>query len=309
MPRLPRFLALLSVLALACSPGVGATEMPPQGVKFDSTAVLQITGRAAAEIRAAYVYPDKGESAAGAIERAAAANSYAAIEDPGQLALRLTSDLQSVIHDAHMRVIRIPLPNQAGSSQAPASPPASKGGFERVDRLRGNIGYIRLARFIPLANFREVANSAMQLVAGSDALIIDMRGNGGGDPASVAYLCGFFFDPARPVQVNDIVWRERGTASFRVDTFWTEPTPVQYLDRPVYILAGPQTFSGGEEFVYDMKVLRRATVVGATTKGGANPAGIFPIGGGLGIVVPTGRAENPVTKSNWEGSGVEPDEQ
>ncbi|WP_051948810.1 S41 family peptidase [Methylosinus sp. PW1] len=306
MAQPARFFFLSLLLGLAHAPEAGAAESLAPDIAFGDDAIRQIVERAATEIRVAYVDPDKGESAARTIENAAAAGDYAAIETPEQLASRLTSDLQAVVPDAHLRVIRLPRPIPDGL-RAPASQPASRSGFERVDRLKGNIGYVRLARFIPLASFKEPANSAMRLLADVDALIVDLRGNGGGDPASVAYLCSFFFDSARPVHVNDLVWRERGTMNFRKDAFWTEPTPVQHFATPLYILAGPQTFSGGEEFVYDMKTLGRAQVIGATTKGGANPGGVLPLGSGLGVFVPSGRAENPITKSNWEGRGVEPD--
>ena len=77
--------------------------------------------------------------------------------------------------------------------------------------------------------------------------------------------------------------------------------------KPVYLLTGPGTFSGGEEFSYDMQVLKLATLYGETTGGGDNPGDTRPVGSGLTIFVPTGRAENPVTKTNWEGTGVKPD--
>jgi hypothetical protein len=103
-----------------------------------------------------------------------------------------------------------------------------------------------------------------------------------------------------------MVWRKSGTDTYNREVFSTSATPVSYR-KPVFLLTGPGTFSGGEEFSYDMQVLKLATLIGETTGGGANPGGDRPLGAGLSIFVPTGRAENPVTKTNWEGVGVKPD--
>jgi len=178
---------------------------------------------------------------------------------------------------------------------------------EGADRLRGNIGYLRIDGFLPIDLLQIVVDPMMEKLKSTDALIIDMRDNLGGHPPAVSYMLGFFFDPDTPVHVNDMVWREPGTNTFRRETFKTPPTPVSYLDKPVLVLTSSATFSGGEEFSYDLQQLKRATLVGETTGGGANPARPWPVGSGLVVVVPIGRAENPVSKTNWEGIGVKPD--
>lgn len=177
-----------------------------------------------------------------------------------------------------------------------------------MKRLDGNIGYAHLARFVPPDVFNPAADDTMRSVSDTAALIIDMRDNGGGHPASVAYLASFFLDPGKRVHINDLIWRNRGTSTFRTESFWSSTTPVSYLDKPVYVLVGPKTYSAGEEFAYDLQVLKRVTVVGETTRGGANPGGLNDVGSDLFVVVPTGRAENPITRTNWGGVGVRPDE-
>jgi hypothetical protein len=134
-----------------------------------------------------------------------------------------------------------------------------------------------------------------------------MRRNGGGSPESVAYLCSFFFDPATPTHLNDLIWRNRGTETFHTDSFSTLPVPTHYLGKPVIVIAGHFTFSGGEEFTNDLKTQKRAIIVGETTGGGANPGGVQPVGAGLLLFVPGGRAVNPITRTSWEGVGVAPD--
>lgn len=219
------------------------------------------------------------------------------------LASRLEADLRAVTHDKHVRV-------QTRGAPPPADAPrrvASEFGLARADRLKGGIGYIDLVGFPSPELFRPSADKAMALVADSRALIIDLRHNGGGSPASVAYLVSFFVSDDKPVHLNDVVRRQAGTETFTTESFFSSPTPTKYLGRPVYLLTSGDTFSGGEEFAYDLQALKRATVVGSTTGGGANPGGGLGIGSGLMLNVPSGRAENPITKTNWEGKGVAPD--
>lgn len=274
-----------------------------QTAPLDPAVVTKVIGGITTELRQAYIFPDKGEQAADALEKSLAENAYTRITDPSQFAAKLTGQLRAVTNDSHMRVI---YGSPFGKQPAPVAPQGA--GFE-VKRLDDNVGYIHLARFVPPDIFKPAADEAMRTLSDTSALIIDMRDNGGGHPASVAYLASFFFDPATSRHVNDLIWRNRGTTTFRTELFWTSPTPVSYLDKPVYVLVGPKTYSAGEEFAYDMQVLRRVTVVGEKTRGGANPGGLNEVGPDLFVVVPTGRAENPVTHGNWGGVGVLPDVQ
>ena len=252
-----------------------------------------------------YIFPDRALAAKAKIDAALAAGAYDPVDDPRVFAERLTEDLQSVTHDKHMRVTAMGGPPPAGPPQPP--PPQTSGGFARVDILKGNIGYIRLLNFPPPRAFNPAAEEAMRDLAGTDALIIDMRDNGGGSADSDSYFGSFFFDPAKPVALNSIVNRTPATNTFTTTEFKTRPVATPYLNKPVYILTSSRTFSGGEAFIYDLQVLKRVSIYGETTGGGANPGGVFPIGGRFGIFIPQGRAENPATKTNWEGVGVKPD--
>jgi C-terminal processing protease CtpA/Prc len=160
--------------------------------------------------------------------------------------------------------------------------------------------------FGPIEPFQTSANQAMAAVARTKALIIDMRDNGGGSPETVDYLVSFFFDPKTPVHINDLIYRNPGTDSYKREEYRTKPTP-SYYKKPVYLLTAARTFSGGEEFVYDLQTQKRARVIGETSGGGANPGGAPQINAHFRIFIPAGRAENPITKTNWEGTGVVPD--
>jgi C-terminal processing protease CtpA/Prc len=153
--------------------------------------------------------------------------------------------------------------------------------------------------------FKPAVDRAMAPLRDSRALIIDMRRNGGGSPVGVSYLVSYFLDAgAEPVKINEFVWRNPGTETFRTEEFWSTPTPFSYAGKPVYVLTSNQTFSGGEEFAYDMEVMELAALVGETTGGGANPGGGVQLGSQLSMFMPAGRARNPITGTNWEGVGV-----
>jgi hypothetical protein len=177
-------------------------------------------------------------------------------------------------------------------------------GFARVERLAGNIGYVDLRGFMPPALAGETATAAINFLASADAVIFDLRQNGGGDPAMVAFITSYLVGP-QPVHLNDFYSRPGNETR----QSWTLPyVPGRRLTgKDVYILTSARTFSGAEEFTYNLKHLKRAIVVGETTGGGAHTVAGRRINELFVIAVPSGRPINAVTKSNWEGVGVEPD--
>ncbi|OAI44341.1 hypothetical protein AYO42_00920 [Rhizomicrobium sp. SCGC AG-212-E05] len=297
-----RHIGLLLIVSLIAAP-VSMTQAWAQ--VLDKSEKEAVVARAGELLTERYIYPDRADKAKAKITQALANGDYETITDPLNFAERLTSDLQSVTHDKHMRVFLIaPNPEPAPASSSPV--PRTNGGFAAVDRLNGNVGYIKLNGFPPIGPFQPVADQAMADLADTKALIIDVRDNGGGDPESVAYLCSFFFDPRKPVHINDLIWRNTGTDTYRREEFWTKSVPIFYK-KPVYLLSSSRTFSGGEEFLYDLKTQKRAKLIGQLTGGGANPGGAPPVNARFAFFIPGGRAENPITKTNWEGTGVAPD--
>jgi hypothetical protein len=304
LPGTPMKRAVCGFIALLLAAGPALAQAIQPLEKSEKQAVVT---RAGERLATDYIYPDRARQAQTKITAGLAAGAYDGIDDPTAFAQRLTDDLAAVLHDKHVRVSYRGLASAGAAMARPPAPPPTNGGFAQVDRLKGNIGYIKLLNFPIPAIFSAAADSAMADIAGTGALIIDMRDNGGGSAESDSYFGSFFFDPKKPVQLNSIVHRTPSTNEFTTKEYWTIPVASPYLNKPVYILTSRRTFSGGEAFVYDLKARKRAVIYGETTGGGANPGGGTMLNARFGIFIPTGRAENPVTGTNWEGTGVAPD--
>jgi ribosomal protein S19 len=175
-------------------------------------------------------------------------------------------------------------------------------GLAQISHLAGNVGYIDLRGF---ANVTEdstrVLDAAMDAVASSDAIVLDLRKNGGGDPKMVARVLSHVLPPN--THLIDFIGKD---GEIQTSTS-TVKLPTATIGVPIYALTSAQTFSGGEECAYDLQTLKRATLVGAVTGGGANPGGTIRIDSHFGIFVPDARPRSPVTMTNWEGTGVTPD--
>ena len=288
------------MLALSITAAAYAQQASTPLTETDRRAVVE---SAAKMLRERYVFPDIADKAARAIESALAAGNYAGLDQLGAFAQRLTEDLGTVARDKHLRVTA---PGAPAAGPARVAPRA-EGGITRADILDGNVGYIEVVGFPPPGTFNGPVNRAMTALQNTRALIVDVRRNGGGSPVSVAYLVSYFLPPGERVHVNTFINRNPGTDTFRLQDFWSEATPFSYIGKPVFVLTSGRTFSGGEEFAYDMQVMKLAGTVGETTGGGANPGGTVRLPAGLTMFIPGGRARNPITGTNWEGVGVKPD--
>jgi C-terminal processing protease CtpA/Prc len=182
--------------------------------------------------------------------------------------------------------------------------PGGPCGVERSEVLGDGVGYVKLDAFPRVEMCAQAATDAMTKVASAKALIIDLRDNGGGTPQMVAYVASYLVSGR--THLNDAFERRTG----ETEEFWTRddvPGPKFGGEKPVYVLTSSRTFSGAEEFAYDLQTLKRATIVGETTAGGAHMTASGRIGDHLIISVPVRRAINPITHTNWEGVGVKPD--
>jgi retinol-binding protein 3 len=257
---------------------------------------------AAAQLDANYVFPDRATEAAALLRQNARAGAYDELEGDA-LAKRLTGDLASVLHDKHVRVFYFGQPDAPRPAIPPQPPDRDMTyGLAKVEHLSGNVGYIDLRGFVRASpDSARVLDAAMDAVASSDALILDLRRNGGGDPRSVARVLSHLLPPN--THLNDFIGKDGSVQSSES----TVALPAPPIGAPVYVLTSPQTFSGGEECAYDLQALKRGTLIGAVTGGGANPGGIVRIDAHFEIFVPDARPRNAVTMTNWEGTGVTPD--
>ena len=232
------------------------------------------------------------------------------------LAKRLTADVGDVLHDKHVRVrysVDVNPPAKAsGEGESPEETAAQERfyrsvgyGLGRVAHLPGNVGYVDLRAFFGSA--REMAtvfDGMANAVAYSDAIVLDLRRNHGGDPKVLARFLSHFLAPK--THLNDFVGRGDGDAKIQESTY-TQDVPGPRITAPLYVLTSGETFSGGEECAYDVQVLKRGTLIGAVTGGGANPGDVKRLDDHFSVFVPEERAQNPITKTNWEGVGVKPD--
>jgi hypothetical protein len=262
-----------------------------------------------------YIFPDKAREMEKAIRARQEKKEYDGITSPKTFAETLTKHLQEVSHDKHLRVMyrHEPLPKPRETPPTPEERQRMRArmgknnyGFEKVERLDGNIGYLDLRGFVEAEAAGETAAAAMSFLANTDALVIDLRKNGGGAPGMVALLCSYLFD-GPPKHLNSLHWRR--PEGEEVQQWWTLPyvPGKKYVGKDVYVLTSKRTFSAAEEFTYNLQTQNRATIVGETTGGGAHPGGPQPINDHFAVWVPSGRAVNPITKTNWEGTGIKPD--
>lgn len=306
-------LAVLCLLTLSVA-NLAAAQPEQPDLTIDAATRTQVIDAILKRLNDSYVFPDVAKKMETSIRERVDKKEYDQITSAKQFATQLTKDLQAVSNDKHLRVrySNSPIPERGPRREPTAEEREQRKrdlnwmnhGFAKVERLRGNIGYLEFMNFADEELGADTVAAAMNFINGTDALIIDLRGNGGGNPAMVALICSYLFGP-EPVHLNDLYWREGD----RTDQFWTrkEVAGKRYLNKEVYVLTSKRTFSGAEEFSYNLKNLKRATIIGETTGGGAHPGGMFRMHQHFGAFIPTGRAINPITKTNWEGTGVTPD--
>ncbi len=266
--------------------------------------------------REKYISPEMGEEIAAYLLRKLEEGGYDRFTDAHEFALALKSDLRQISNDKHWDVlydakgatVHFGELDDEGSQAELArwleQSRRSNFGFEKVERLTGNVGYIDLRQFSFPEYAGETAVAAMAFVANCDALIFDIRNNGGGESEMVQLLISYLFD-AELKHLNTIYSRPEDEHW----QFWTLPyVPGKRLPAiPVYVLTSQATFSGAEEFAYDLKHMGRATIVGETTGGGGHMVDLAIIRENFQVLFPFAGAIHPITKTSWEGVGVEPD--
>ncbi|RCH64952.1 peptidase S41 [Streptomyces sp. SDr-06] len=256
-----------------------------------------------------YVFPETAEQLAGLLKGRLAEGVYD-VDGAEELARLVTADLQSVNGDRHLRLKHHadPVPSKKGAATLDSMRrefDASLGGAPRVRLLEGGVAAVELAPMLfPLEWAAEPLTAALTLASRARALIVDLRSNRGGDPDTVAFVCSYLLDER--THLNTMYWRD----GERSEQSWSLPhVPGARFggSKPLYVLSSDTTFSAAEELAYDLQQLGRATVVGERTRGGAHPCQGWTVHPHLEATIPVGRAINPVSGTNWEGTGVQPD--
>lgn len=302
----------LFLIALICLTARIQLIAQPSDKPVNTKALVDSLGKA---LFRTYIFPEKSKIMADYLKSQWKKGVYKSTMDPKQLAGKLETDIQSVHHDGHLRVHYDPefaqmlsqprSPQRLGIDSAALQSERSENfGFKKVEILDGNIGYVQFSGFsgmIPEA--KPVVSAAFRFLSGTDAIIIDVRRNGGGSPHMVKHISGYFV--SERTRLNDIYDRRAD----KTMEFWAEPEDADNmkLSMPVYILTSKRTFSAAEDFTYAMQVNKRATIIGEATGGGAHPTGPVYIGQNFVVDIPFARSINHITKTDWEGTGVRPD--
>ncbi|MEZ4388553.1 MAG: S41 family peptidase [Candidatus Krumholzibacteriia bacterium] len=304
----------LVIIALTLLLGLPALaqQRRPAFPDLDRDTRAAIVDSVTAALDTVYVFPDVATAMVADVRRRFARGEYDDFADPAAFADRLTEDLRTISHDLHLRV-GIAEPPPPGELEDPAlarqhrleEARRDNFGFVKVERMAGNVGYLKLDGFSGAPEAGPTASAAMTFLSGCDAIIIDLTENGGGSPSMIQLLTSYLVEPG--THLNSFYVR----ATDDMQQFWTLPfvPGVRNPDALVYVLTSGRTFSAAEEFTYNLKNLERATIVGETTGGGAHPVDrhFFDFGAyHVTMSLPFGRAVNPITGTNWEGTGIEP---
>jgi len=259
-----------------------------------------------------YIFPEKARDMEKQLKKNLKNREYDGFHDLKSFTRRLTGDLQSVSKDLHLRVVpykhqqekKIRIDPGVLRQKQLAIWQKNNFGFQEVKRLDGNIGYIKLTGFYNARNGGRTAIAALNFLAFCNALIIDLRENSGGQPSMSQLICSYFFD--KPQHLNSIYHRKGDI----IEQLWTRAhvEGPRLTDTPVFVLVSKATVSAAEGFAYALKYLKRATIIGEKTRGGAHPQKPFDLPeASVTVHIPDRRAINPITRTNWEGKGVIPD--
>ncbi|HXR92790.1 MAG TPA: S41 family peptidase [Steroidobacteraceae bacterium] len=280
------------------------------GYRIDAHTRDRVIEQSIVKLQEDYVYPERVKKMGEALRQHQKHHDYDAATDGDVFAERVTRDLVEVSHDKHLGLTFSPARLPENMLAPPPAPDPQQGPprridcmFRKVEMLPGNLGYVKFDGFMSVDDCGATAAGAMGFLSNADALIFDLRENHGGDPAMVAFICSYLF--AAPTHLNDLFDRVDNTTR----QSWTQAyvSGKRFPTVPVFVLTSSQTFSGAEEFTYDLQTQKRATVVGEATGGGAHLLRPERVDDRFFLRMPFARAINPVTKTDWEGAGVQPD--
>jgi hypothetical protein len=271
---------------------------------LDAESRAEIVDLVLREVQERYVDPDLATAIAALVRERLVAGAYDGADSGGALAAQLTRDLREASEDPLLEVVfhRAPRPGAADAGSAPAAGAHANFGFERVERLAGNVGLVVIRGFHPVREAAATATAAMTLVGHTDAVLFDLRQNAGGAPDLVTFLAGFLFD--EPVHLNTVAGRPGAPERQN----WTSAhVPGPRHAGPVLVLVSRATYGAAEGFAYHLQARRRARVVGERTRGLGRIGAAHRVDPSFDVWISTGRSVSPITGTSWHGTGVVPD--
>jgi len=306
------FLIVLSLVPVTHAQFARPGELPT----IDAATRAAIVDSVTATIDSIYVLEEPAKRIVAGLRKNLADGKYDDVTDPAEFAQMLHRDAQAISHDGHFGIAAMhpldPAVVEAEQDEDPADVErrrrirrAENYGFKKVEILSGGVGYVRFDRFSHGDEAYEAAAAAMNFVSNSNAVIIDLRQNGGGSASMIRFVCGYLFEEKAHLINWDIRAENKTVQSYSADYVPGR----RIVEQPVYILTGDRTFSAAEEFTFDLRNLERATVVGDTTGGGGHTVASYTFafdGFRIGMRIPYGRAYNPENNEGWEGVGVMP---
>ncbi len=309
-------LLFILFFTLGSLPAFSQGNKAAENITLTAKLKSEVVNRVGKLLTSNYIFPETAKKMEDHLNTQLKEGKYDKINNKDAFAQALTNDLRKISKDKHIRVTYDPeAVNRIRTSNSKSKEEREKErkaqiererqrnfGFRRLEIMEGNIGYLDLTGFSGLDQAAETIIAAMNFLANSNAVIIDLRDNGGGSPFAIQIISSYFLEEY--TYLNSFEWRGDDT----IKQFWTlryVPGKKMY-DTDLYILTSSRTFSAAEEFTYNLKNLKRATIVGETTGGGAHPGGSRIVNDDFLVWVPSGRAINPITKTNWEGKGIVP---
>jgi hypothetical protein len=304
-------LVLISLSAASTYAQAPGAERPDKVI--DAKIQLEVIDSVTQALNEIYVFPDVAKKMEKHVRKQYKNKAYKDITSLNEFTQKLTEDLREISHDRHLWVrfapdeLLVQFQGDTLTDEAKRKELEEKRRdnfcFKEVKLLEGNVGYVDLRCFSEATDAGPTAIAAMNFLAHTDAIIFDLRQNGGGSPSMIQLISSYFFP--EPVLLNSFYIRKTDSTQ----QFWTQASVQgpRMTDVDIYVLTSDYTFSGAEEFTYNLKNMERATIIGDTTGGGAHPIDIKPFPHlNVGMSLPFGRAVNPVTGTNWEGTGIAP---
>jgi len=262
-------------------------------------------------VRNSYVFPEISLKVEASILKHQRKGDYNKISSSKEFADTISNQLVLISNDQHLRILFSYDTVPQETDKEPPLPEFIKTfavennyGFNKTDILEGNIGYMNILGFFPFDEATNKAIASLDYLSNTQALIIDLRENTGGAGALGNFILSYFFDQ-QPVNFLDVIFRK----DHRVEQSWSSfyIPGKRYVSKPVYVLTSSETFSAGEAFAYILQSLKRATIIGEKTGGGANVGDLIRLNDHFVMNLPVGRPVSPITKTNWEAVGVKPD--